>query len=360
MIDFERSEPNTLFLANFALGYTQRLVFEQGHPIGVQWSQDGCHMFVTVEASHEDQRGEIVRADLGGKVVERMFSYSRSAILSDDNIETRVWMAEWEVSPAGDHVAYTIQYDDWSEDVEIASLVENTEPIRLTIGRGGSSMAWSPGGEYLAFTDYDALGVRQLFTFSPISGERQQLTYFDEEGHRYEDGLGGSSFSQPIWSTDGTRLALYRSILPSEGIVEGSIWVVDVSTTRTIEIAPEKMSYGYIVGWSEDGAELAFHFRRSEDNLAGPEAIYWVDASNGTVNGVFNSDDIPGNVIERAFPVEDINLVGMISIGFEGIYLYRTDEQSLKRIEPHNPPNTLHYVVVPSPEAKGREVVCPP
>jgi Tol biopolymer transport system component len=95
------------------------------------------------------------------------------------------------------------------------------------------------------------------------------LTVFDRGGKVVRT-LDQGVYTSPIWSPDGTRMAVIKDTR--------QLWVMDASTGKGVQLAanePEDVVTGLV--WSPDGRQLAYHVRKIDREL-----IYKVSADGGT------------------------------------------------------------------------------
>jgi len=129
-------------------------------------------------------------------------------------------------SPDGRQLAYYVQNqdDESSADLYLISVFEGTPPRRLTDNTWLDKWPdWSPDGGTLVFTSAQGLepGQRALFTYDLQSGAVAPLmaaTIFDDD---------------PVWSRDGTRVAL-DSNRDGDGFFD--LFILDVRTGNLRQI----------------------------------------------------------------------------------------------------------------------------
>ena len=183
----------------------------------------------------------------------------------DDVIALRQ-VADAQISPDGQWVAYTVTHADFDQNASDTDLwlvaSKGGTPVRLTTNRkNDTSPRWSPDGRQLAF-----ISARddkpQLYLISPFGGEPTRLTEL-KGGVRALD-----------WSPDGASIAFVADPEPTpddekrikekdDAIVVDSnykftrLWTVDIASRKPHMIA---MSDGVVSDpqWSPNGRQIAY------------------------------------------------------------------------------------------------------
>ncbi len=188
------------------------------------------------------------------------------------------------LSPDGRFVAYSVSETDWQKDAYITHiwLIRTADGKAFQLTRGEKSInnaAWSPTGEWLAFTSNRVGDKSQIFLISPEGGEAVQLT-------KAENGVGGMT-----WSPDGKSIVFTSSDADEKQIKArkdhlGDFEVVrreyahmhlrllKVEDARKAPVAGEALTQGkeFSVGsfsWSPDGKWLAFSATKNPDLIQG-------------------------------------------------------------------------------------------
>ena len=104
------------------------------------------------------------------------------------------------ISPDGKFVAHSVTETDWEQDAFVTHLwlaeTAGGRARQLTRGKKSeSSPAWSPNGQWLAFTSDREGGKNQIFAMRPDGGEAVQLTKSEAGAQGFE------------WSPDGAQIA---------------------------------------------------------------------------------------------------------------------------------------------------------
>ena len=221
-------------------------------------------------------------------------------------------VADPQLSPEGDRVAYTVQSanlkdDKWQTQVWM-SPTAGGEAIPMTAkGSSASRPRWSPDGKFLAFLAARNDDKTQVWTLNRQGGDSQQLTEIRQGVQAYE------------WSPDGQRLVLViQDPTPEEKEAaekngkeskpkKPRPWVIDrlqfkrdyvgyLDRRRThlyvFEVASKKLvqvTSGDFddtqPAWSPDGRLLAFVSNRDAEPDASYNTDIWVVATDNSDQG---------------------------------------------------------------------------
>jgi len=253
---------------------------------------------------------------------------SRSRFISEKDLFDFIWVANPQVSPDGNRVAFTrVNVDDKKTGYETSIFVVATDgkqaPIRLTNGKHDSQPRWAPDGNRLVFVrggDKDETGTpkpSQLAMLALTGGEAWTITDLPK-------GAAG-----PVWSPDGMHIAfmsattqddldkarkkgtksaetkggddhesdvhiisraVYRS--NDEGYLDfkrhDHIWLVDAPSASDEIPKPVQLTSGNYdeeqMVWNRDGSRLYFLTRRVDEPYYEPPStdIYSVPTSGGS------------------------------------------------------------------------------
>ena len=204
-----------------------------------------------------------------------------------DDLLRFVWIADPQISPDGERVAFTrvhvdAEADEYRTSLWIAS-VAGGAPRPLTFGQYDMQPRWSPDGRMLAFVRKpDAKKPGQLHVLPMGGGEARAITSL------------AKGVAEPAWSLDGTRIAFLsgtnpalddekkeppknhpaRIVTRAEWRMNGEdfrdaehldhVWVVGVESG-----APRQLTYGRRFAesqprWSRDGHRIYFLSDRRE------------------------------------------------------------------------------------------------
>ncbi|MEO6760098.1 MAG: S9 family peptidase, partial [Saprospiraceae bacterium] len=208
------------------------------------------------------------------------------------------------ISPDGKFVAYSVSETDWEQDAFVTHLwVAETATGRtwqLTRGKkSASAPAWSPDGQWLAFTSDREGGKNQIFALHPNGGEAVPLTK-SETGVQVFD-----------WSPDGAQIAYSAADKRSEDrkkhfgdfevvrrdYAHSHLWTIGVAEAMRAPVTGSQRTKGadYSLGgfaWSPDGRKIAFSATRNPDLVQGETSDLYVLTLEG--NGVKKIVDQPG------------------------------------------------------------------
>ena len=207
------------------------------------------------------------------------------------------WIADPQISPDGERVAYVLVEVNEKEDRYDTSiwLVETTggAPRRMTAGPRDGSPRWSPDGRMLAFTRSTAADSPQIYLLPLDGGEGRKLTDLPR-------GAGAA-----VWSPDGKRIAFSSTTTPGDiekkkksdkgekeekksdvriinraiyrfngaGFLDpervSHIWTVPVDINRMEPAEAKQITSGKYsegpAGWSRDGASIYFTSQRVDE-----------------------------------------------------------------------------------------------
>jgi dipeptidyl aminopeptidase/acylaminoacyl peptidase len=213
----------------------------------------------------------------------------------DDLMKLR-WIADVQISPDGERVAYVVSQPNVEKDTHDAQLyvvpTAGGTPVRMTYGtrifnvpRPSPHLRWSPNGSSIAFIAM-VNDLPQVVSMTATGGEARTLTTAKE---------GTASFE---WAPDGQRIA-YIAPDPAPADEESRkkdktyvievdrneraprVWIQDVAGGNARAITPADQ-YILSFSWSPDGSTLAY----SASNVGGFNSqyhskIYSVPAAGG-------------------------------------------------------------------------------
>jgi len=216
--------PSDFFILTNDLGYDLRIVdvssgaekelfSEQKLAKFVEWRENGCQLVVLSE-------GNLELINLDGERVETLFTFSE---LKEKNLDpygfyfslspNENWVWYWQVNgkpynEMGPESNYEVQ------NIFTISKDFSKGPYQLTKNGGGWLASWDPSGERIAYSDYDANGIVQVFVSSVHGNNKIQITDF-KQVIPYE--TYGMDIRQINWSTEGNNIAItYASIESQE------------------------------------------------------------------------------------------------------------------------------------------------
>jgi tricorn protease len=187
----------------------------------------------------------------------------RPALISvEDNIEGGG------LSPKAERAVIVARGDIFTVPIEHGA----TRNLTRSPGAHEKNAAWSPDGSKIAFVS-DMSGEEQLYVMNQDgTGEPEQLTRNNV----------GTLFT-PNWSPDGTQIAYSNKT--------GKLFVVDVESKRTTEIADEPQGFLNNHAWSPRGGYIAYTM--SDPSGFGSVHIYSMaeGRSYRATNEMFNDFD---------------------------------------------------------------------
>lgn len=168
---------------------------------------------------------------------------------------TRAWIEfDPSLSPDRTRVVYRRQARTGTSLSELFVLrLNGAASVRVSPAQGGEAPAWSPAGDWIAFSNRNGLAL-----VDPVRRRIRSL---------------GAIGSCPTWSTGSTRLA-YCGSGASGGT---SLGVVD-ATGKSTRVLLDNGAENFVGGWSRDGRRLVF-----TSDMKGSPDLYTIDVDRRTV-----------------------------------------------------------------------------
>jgi dipeptidyl aminopeptidase/acylaminoacyl peptidase len=243
----------------------------------------------------------------------------------DDLMKLR-WIADVQISPDGDRVAYVVSQPNVETNTHDAQLyivpTAGGTPMRLTYGtrifnvpRPAPHLRWSPNGSSLAFVAL-VNDLPQVVSMNATGGEARTLTTAKEGTAIFE------------WSPDGQRIAyIAPDPVPADEerrkkdktyVMEVDrnerpprVWIQDVAGGNARAITPADQ-YVLSLSWSPDGSTVAY----AASNVGGFNSqyhskVYSVPAAGGAFKAIV---DRPGMNRSPSYS-PDGRWIGFVSTG---------------------------------------------
>lgn len=220
------------------------------------------------------QGGKLYRLDLPGEQLSEV-----PVSLPDDNVRARPHLVsagdavrnsgpagqlDYALAPNGKRALFSARGDIFSVPAEHGA----TRDLTVTQSADDDHPAWSPDGEWIAYTT-DGNGNHQL-AIRPAQGGTENLLTDFKSGYLYT----------PVWSPDGKMLAV------SDG--NHRLWLVSRSGGTPKMIAQDKEDEIHDQSFSPDGRWLAFTMVAHGDR----HDIYLYEIASGKLTCIGNGDNI--------------------------------------------------------------------
>lgn len=267
-------------------------------------SPQECKLVLTVHTGSEIQLIDISIASEETAIV---------AAPHNDEPNTNWWT--WpKLSPSGKYVSYliwsgNINFDSAQyEDIEIVEMGGNARQ-RITHNGGAwkSNGVWSPSEDKIAFSDFDSLGISQLFVYSVPLKERQLVTDFANSTNRV---------SYISWSPQGTRIIFISENEYGQNTQNSDLWLIDLlhNQSTRLRLPDPPYTIGENIYWDKEGKRLLLNMARGEN-----EYLYWLNLEKVAAYHILQTTDIENTnqnieVFSHLFPFSDDNsVVGFVS-----------------------------------------------
>lgn len=279
------------------------------YPFPLEWLDNGCHLYA---------HGRVM--DLQGNVIEYIPDFEDiNLFLSPDRSwgVNEVYLGIFE----GDSFEY--------RSLVVTNRVNSEWQIPLAPNGGAYAYAWSPTGEWLAYSDYDENQILQVYRATPDGQTVQQLTF-----HSEEPGV----INLIVWSPDEQHLAYAAStLLPHQFDRgdEGWIGLISLTDLQTTQVIPDNQ-FAYVEGiwWSLDSNRIAFVGENLptvlQDNPVYGTRIHWAEINTGTIFNSFYSAQAPFGHFGFPVPVGDINTIFFSAE--DGYYLLNATANDYEKI----------------------------
>jgi len=223
-----------------------------------------------------------------------------------------------------------------------ANVVSGAEPTCLTppqdMPRGFDAdasayhlpLSWSPDSARLAVVGQPLVTGQDtdLWIMDVAASTWTNLTDDGYEGPLSGAPSGVTVEVQPVWSPDGTRIAVERTLINEAGqFAPSTLSVIDLSTGDITEIGPlpghaeQVRDAGAItsLAWSPDGAALAISVRHREPDPAS-DGVWLARVEGGTMTPLVDAATV-GALFAGVFPDLTAELIGPVAWSPDGAAL---------------------------------------
>jgi WD40 repeat protein len=293
-------------------GMTRRFQWGDEAPANVEWWSNGCGLNVTLATP---SGAALVSVGLQSSKAENVFvgekhlgdGFVAWPILSPD----RKWVAYTVLSGKQQYIGAEFQ------NIEVIDVKNPAQPFVLTNRGGAWKAAWSPRGEYIAYSDYDSSGIAQVYRSRADGSDMVQLTHFTTRG---------TTIGAARWSPHNDKIVI--AAYESDGT--GSVWIIFADGSKPIKVK----AAGTILKtddfwWSENGQLFAFYVPKNSKQGIQDDAIYWINAANGNVEHALPATAMPGGYISQPFPVGGPEVIGFVR--HDGFLFYDLASDTLSK-----------------------------
>jgi hypothetical protein len=262
---------------------------------------------------------EINKINYQGKIIDHW----KINIDRDEEINTYSYL----ISPNTEWITYIEVSGEWGMSYETAEvqnlyLLKNDDsqkqiPTRLSNNGGATpeSTSWSPDGKYLAFTDLDNNGIRQIFIFDLIGNKKIQISSFTENLTIY----------QIHWSPDSSWLVFSQSINVDDLKKENEIWLYSILNNNFNKIPIDDSKTGEFSLWWGKNNQILLIF---EDISGEFEQLWLYDINQEMILKIIDNKNLIKNTgvnyIYSAFPITE-DLYNLAIFGDPIIYNIQND-----------------------------------
>jgi tricorn protease len=229
---------------------------------GIVFGQGGS-LYVLDLPSERLHRLDVSVPDDGTRTQARYVDASKMIRDSDT-----AGLPDYALSPNGKRALFTARGDLFTVPAEHGA----TRNLTATSNADEDHPSWSPDGKTVAYTT-DISGEQQIAIRPAEGGHEKILTHF-----------GSGFFYTPLWSPGGKRLAFSDA--------NHRLWLLDVATGKTVEVAHNRFSEIHDQRFSPDGRWLAYSLPGT--NQESHVWLYEIERAKATdVSGPFANDSTP-------------------------------------------------------------------
>jgi hypothetical protein len=268
----------------------------------IEWTNSGCELIV------RENDGSIVKMDLKGNEVKKIFSSNKLPEYEDGVVSKLT-----KISSDKNYVLYPVGYGDYIneypdgyyelQDIEVIGIQESAKPLRISSNGGAFHGEWAPIDPFVAYSDYDEVGIHQLFLYDVISNTHQKVTNFQKYS---------LIIDQIAWSSSGSLIAVEYQI---EGEYYLDIYNISTSSRRIFQIKNAGIQW-----WL--GEEVLI----SSGNYNGILGIHWWDVQKQEIIRSLSWESPYGDM-RWPQPFGDQNQIGFYNAKGE-FYIYDVQSEA--------------------------------
>lgn len=191
-------------------------------------------------------------------------------------LATGLFNGEGTWSPDGKNVAYTFDESNvpaHPQGIEVAQS-DGSYPYALTRTDNPATelegkAAWSPSGDWIAFTEYFGQDQSQILKVRDVGGTPTPLTPFDLNADNAR------------WSPDGTRLVFNSHERATSGAT-ANLFTVGANGKRLVQITHYRRGLrARTADWSPDGTEIIFQLTGTRADGSRVDQLFIMAAAGG-------------------------------------------------------------------------------
>jgi hypothetical protein len=291
------------------MGYYEDYAFDENlNPLfpayADSFSADGCRyqLIQPVDYGFEYSEQDLLGNELWSKVA-----------LSEVN-EDESNIFQYSLSPSGEWIAYK-RADQWGMDITGAEIqdvvllpvndkVPQAVMILTTNGGALAPLTWSPDGQYLAYTDNDDAGLKQVFQYDLEKRKEIQLTRFLTQTDQAE-------IIRVLWSPDSQSLLFVRRDVKTEvGIIR-----VENKNLKWITLQFENYDfisqfYYYQQPWWDNQSQVLLLTVEMEEGNEMVEYLIWYNLSNDKIETILSAREaFDESTFGVNVPMEDLERI---------------------------------------------------
>jgi hypothetical protein len=338
-------------IAGVCMGYEESYAFDENvNPLfpahADSFSADGCRyqLIHPIDYGFEYSEEDLLGNELWSKVA-----------LSEVN-EDELYIFQYSLSPSGEWIAYR-RADQWQwgmditgaeiQDVVLLPVNDKVpQPIMNLTSRGGSHapLAWSPDGQYLAYTDYDDAGLNQVFVYDLEKGKETQLTRFLTQTDQ-------AIIIRVLWSPDSQSLLFVRR----DFNVKTEVGIIRVENKEIKWITLQFENYGFVSEpygqhqpWWDNQSQVLLLTVEMEEGNRMVEYLIWYDLSNDKIEDILSAREaFDEPYFGAVVPMDNLGRVILMGPSFP-CKLYTRTTHEFKEIYCSFSPDWLEIIIPPN------------